>query len=59
LSSLQTIASVKSMAVSGIEEASRLDDSVTRSNNPPLIKRATLAGFNTNLRHCTPQVLAG
>ena len=41
LSSLTTIASVKSLAVSGVEEASRLDKVSSIPTTPSLIKRAT------------------
>jgi hypothetical protein len=50
LSSLETIASVKSMAVTGVAEASRLDFSVVRSNNPFNSSSVRLlVGFNTNI----------
>ena len=46
----KTIASVKSMAVSEVEEASRLDKQLPIPTIPSLIKRAT---------QCTLQVLVG
>ena len=59
LSSLETIALVKSVAVSGAEDASRLDN-VVHSNNPFTHQACdfSLASTPTS-RHYTLQVLAG
>ena len=53
LSSLQTIASVKSMAVSGVEEASRLDNLIVLSNNPFTHQVCDFSPASTPIpRHC-------